>query len=224
LSLFRPNRAEYGDPANTNDSPREEYIVEIKTAKRFSLLIGCVALGASFRMDSRMVQLVRNEIGLGIYGGCSELIASNNTRVSCAIALQILFEALEQVSGFLIALDSSTLHGMSYLDVRIRFSFHDVMYNFHLLDLPLFDRHSGENMFDVLVQFSNALFPQWCDILVGSSTDGARSMTGRLRGLSTRLGQCSSAKLIRIWCGLHQLDLVMQRVFKNSLEEEFIEL
>jgi hypothetical protein len=110
---------------------------------------------------------------------------------------------------------------MSYLDVRIRFSLHDVMYNFHLLALPLFDRHTGENMFDVLVQFLNAFCPQWRDILVGSSTDGARSITERLRGLDTRLGQCSSAKLIRIWCGLHQFDLVMQRVFKNSLEEEF---
>jgi hypothetical protein len=108
---------------------------------------------------------------------------------------------------------------MSYLDVRIIFSVHDVMYNFHLLALPLFDRHTGENMFDVLVQFLNAFYPQWRDILVDSSTDGARPMTGRLRGLSTRLEQCSSAKLIRIWWGLHQLDLVMQIVFKNSLEE-----
>jgi hypothetical protein len=91
LSSFRPNKPEYGDPANPNDPPREEYIVEIKTAKRFSLLIGCVALGASFRMASRMVQLVRNESGLGVYGGCSELIASNYTWVACAVALKNIF-------------------------------------------------------------------------------------------------------------------------------------
>jgi hypothetical protein len=108
---------------------------------------------------------------------------------------------------------------MSYLGQQIRFSLHDFMYNFHLLALPLFDRHTGENMFDVLVPFLNAFYPQWRDILDGSSTDGARSMTGRLRGLSTRLGKCLSANVIRIWCGLHQLDLVMQSVFKNSLEE-----
>jgi hypothetical protein len=107
---FRPNKQEYGDPANPNDPPREEYIVEIKTAKRFSFLIGCVALGAPFRMASRMVQLVRNKSGLGVYGGCSELIAPNYTRVSCTVALQILSEALEHVSVFSIALDSSTLH------------------------------------------------------------------------------------------------------------------
>jgi hypothetical protein len=182
-----------------------------------------VALGASFRMASRMVQLVRDESGLGICGGCRELIASKYTRFACAVDLQILSEALEHVSGFSIALDSSTLHGMSYLDVRIRFSLHDVIYNFHILALPLFDRHTGEDMSDVLVQFLNAFYPQWRDILVGSSTDGARSMTGNLGGLSTRFGQCSPAKLIRIWCGLHQLDLVMQkfsifRLKKNSIQ------
>jgi hypothetical protein len=46
-------------------------------------------------------------------------------------------------------------------------------------------------------------------------------MTGRARGLATRLGQCTTAKLIRIWCGLHQLDLVVGRVFKKALDEEF---
>lgn len=27
--------------------------------------------------------------------------------------------------------------------------------------------------------------------------------------------------MIRIWCGLHQLDLVMQRIFKNALDDDF---
>ncbi|KAH6566146.1 hypothetical protein BASA60_009601 [Batrachochytrium salamandrivorans] len=46
-------------------------------------------------------------------------------------------------------------------------------------------------------------------------------MTGRIQGLATRIDQCTAGKLIRIWCGLHQLDLVMQRVFKASLDEKF---
>jgi hypothetical protein len=104
-------------------------------------------------MASRMVQHVREESGLGVYSGLSELIASNHTRVACAVALKILPEAHEHVSGFSIALDSSTLHGMSYLGVLVMFSLHDVVYNFHLLALPLFDRHSGENALDVHVLF-----------------------------------------------------------------------
>jgi len=48
-------------------------------------------------------------------------------------------------------------------------------------------------------------------------------MTGRVRGLATLLeSKTTTAKLIRVWCGLHQLDLVMQRVYKASLEGAFL--
>jgi hypothetical protein len=46
-------------------------------------------------------------------------------------------------------------------------------------------------------------------------------MTGRARGLAKRLGQSKAANLIRIWCGLHKLDLVMRRIFKKALDEGF---
>jgi hypothetical protein len=62
---------------------------------------------------------------------------------------------------------------------------------------------------------------KWRDIIVGCSTDGARLMTGRPLGFATRLGQCTNANLIRIWFGLHQLDLFKMLVFKKALDEEF---
>ncbi|KAH6573087.1 hypothetical protein BASA62_003121 [Batrachochytrium salamandrivorans] len=49
------------------DDVDDAYVVEIKTPKRFSLVVGCVALGASFRMASKMVQLVRDESGLSFF-------------------------------------------------------------------------------------------------------------------------------------------------------------
>jgi hypothetical protein len=67
-------------------------------------------------------------------------------------------------------------------------------------------------MFKVLVKFLNALHPPWKDYLIGGSTDGAQSMTGQIHGLATRLSQSTSATLVWIWCGLHQLDLVMEDV------------
>jgi hypothetical protein len=79
---------------------RDEYVVEIKTAKSFSLVVGCVALGSSFRMAARMVQLFRDESGLLIYSECSQLVASNYTRVACAVSLHIISDSLSRVSGF----------------------------------------------------------------------------------------------------------------------------
>jgi hypothetical protein len=45
-------------------------------------------------------------------------------------------------------------------------------------------------------------------------------MTGRVQGLVSRLEQACTSDIIRIWCGLHQLDLVMQRVYKPALQNE----
>jgi hypothetical protein len=224
LSMFRlivPEDNDEGGDDYLNQISCEEYSVQIKTPRRFSLLVGCVALGASFRLAARMVQLVRDESGLSLYGGCTDLMASNYTRVACAVCLQIISDVLGEVKGYSIALDCSTLHGMSYIDIRIRFTLHGVLNNFHLLALPLFGRHTGELMFEALVRFMDALYLPWRETLVGISTDGDRSMTGRVQGLVTRVDAVTSTRLIRVWCGLHQLDLVMQQVFKRALDDEF---
>jgi hypothetical protein len=57
LGLFKLKEHVDGesDAEDAEQSSRDEYVVEIKTAKRFSLVIGCVALGSSFRMAARMV-------------------------------------------------------------------------------------------------------------------------------------------------------------------------
>jgi hypothetical protein len=46
-------------------------------------------------------------------------------------------------------------------------------------------------------------------------------MTGSVRGVATRMEQVANPGFIQVWCGLHQVDLVMQRVFKSLKEEEF---
>jgi hypothetical protein len=168
-----------------------------------------------------MVQLVRDESGLSVYGGCNDWMASNYTHVACAACLQIISDVLGKVNGYSIALDCSTLHGMSYLDIRTRFTINGVLYNFQSLALPLFARHTGELMFEAFVKFMDALYPQRREALVGMSTDGDRSMTGRIQGLVTPVSEVTSTNLIRVWCGLHQLDIVMQQVFKNALDDKF---
>ena len=204
-----------------SDGPLTQYKVKINHSKRFSLVVGVVALGASFRLASRTMQLFRDESGIGLYSGCSDMLVADYARVACAVGLQVIYEALCRVTGFSIALDASTHQCMSYLDVRIRFLMHGNINNFHLLAIPLVDRHTGENMFNVVTTFLDALYAQWRGRLVGCATDGAQSMTGRVRGVVSRLAACTTGKFVRIWCGLHQLDLVMQRVFKNSLDESF---
>ena len=42
-------------------------------------------------------------------------------------------------------------------------------------------------MFATPVKFLNTLIPSWRICIIGVSTDGDRSMTGKIRGLSTQL-------------------------------------
>ncbi|KAH6567445.1 hypothetical protein BASA50_003292 [Batrachochytrium salamandrivorans] len=200
----------------------DNYVVTVKMTQRFNLCVRYIACGATFRMASRLMQVTVEESGLAYLRGCSDTIASDYARIVCAASLQKISEALEAVWAFSIALDCSTHQSTSYLDVRCRFCLHEIIYNFHLMAIPLFERHTGENMFATLVKFMNALIPSWRNRLVGVSTDGDRSMTGRIRGLSTRIESEASPGIIRIWCGLHQMDLVMQRIFESALNEGYL--
>ena len=209
------------DRENGEQGQRDLYEVVIKNPRRFNLCVDFVACGASFHMASRLMDCTQAESGISLYGGCSDVVASNYTRFVCAYALQILSDVLETTWAFSIALDGSTHQGLSYLDLRVRFQLKGKLFNFHLMAIPLFERHTGANMFDVLVRFMDAVVRDWRRRCIAVSTDGARSMTGRVQGVVTRIQQVCTRGLIRVWCGLHQLDLVMQRVFKPALEGDF---
>ena len=47
-------------------------------------------------------------------------------------------------------------------------------------------------------------------------------MTGCTQGLLTRIDRVTNHGMIRVWCGLHQLDIVIHRVYKKSLDDEFM--
>jgi hypothetical protein len=184
-----------------------------------SLLIGCVVHGASFRLVSRIVQLGPDESDLSFYGGCNDLMASDYTRVACAACLLILSD---DFGKFAWIFNRIRLHCTACLISIYALALLSMEFvQFHLLALPLCARHTSELMLEAILIFMDALYPQWRETLVGMSTDGDRSMTGRIQGLVARVSKVTSTNLIRVWCGLHQLYIVMQRVFKNALGDDF---
>jgi hypothetical protein len=221
LQLFK--KLDDPDPENGEEGQRDLYEVVIKTPRTFHLCINFVACGASSRIAARLMDCTQAESGLGImYGGCTATVASNYTRFVCAYCLQVLSDVLRQVWAFSITLDESIHQGKSYLDIRVRFHVRGKLFNFHLMAIPLLcERHTSQNMFDVLVRFMDAVVPSWRTRCIAVSTDGVRSMTGRSQGVATRIQQVCAPGLLRIWCGLPQLDLVTQRVCKPALEGDF---
>jgi hypothetical protein len=79
-------------------------------------------------------------------------------------------------------------------------------------------------MFSAMAHVLDQLCPSWRDKIVGVATDGDRSMTAGVKGVATRIeNETTDGTICRVWCGLHQLDLVMQRNLKSICVETFIE-
>jgi hypothetical protein len=68
--------------------------------------------------------------------------------------------------------------------------------------------------------------PNWTIRLFGLTSNGARNMTGRVASVVTCLDvmMYNDYSLIRIWCGAHQLDLVMEDIMNNVIKERFFSI
>ena len=53
----------------------------------------------------------------------------------------------------------------------------------------MFESHTGENIFILGSSILNVLCPQWQVQLIGIGSDEARSMTGHLQGVVTRIAR-----------------------------------
>lgn len=161
--------------------------------------------------------------GVSRLGNVSDTTVANQARIVCAINLQRISEVLNDSSvwAFSLANDSSTHYGRSYFDNRIRFHRNGVLYNIYTLAMPIFERHTGENIFNLVSDFLRVLCSQWRGKLLSVGTDWASLNTRHLNGVVTRIEQAIEHKLYRVWCGLHQLDLVMEYAYTDIKDNEF---
>jgi hypothetical protein len=128
----------------------------------------------------------KDESGMSVFGGCSDVVASNYTCIVCEHSLQILSDIMQQTWAITLAFDGSTHQGMSYLDVQTRFHINGSLFNIHLMAIPLFEQDTAENMFVVLKKLLDAVFnPTWKLKCISVSSDGARNMIGSRNGLVT---------------------------------------
>jgi hypothetical protein len=137
--------------------------------------------------------------------GINDLIFGQYVRVLVANNLQMIADMLgdDIVGAFSLAGDVSTHHGQSFFDLRMRICLKGRLLNLHLMAIPMFDRHSALNIFKVFVKFLDALYSKWRSKLIGMSSDGENTMTGRHGGLVTRTVACAENPVLRIWCPPH---------------------
>ncbi len=109
-----------------------------------------------------------------------------------------------------LAGDRSVHHGQSFFDMHVCVCYRGELVNLHLVAMPMFKHHSVVNIFNLIAKFMDALYIKWCAKLIGVSTDGKNTMTGRHVGVVTRLVDCADNDVLRIWCTPHQIDIVVK--------------
>ena len=211
------------EDAADDDEAHDAYTVTIKSSRQFRLVIKFVTCGTSFHLTSRLLTQIKEEAGLGYLTGVNDVKVSQYVRVVVAANLQRISEILDKIWAFSIAVDAGHTSGTSYFDVRIRFCRDITVHNLHFLALPIRDRKTTQNLFDLASQALDAVIPRWRQKLIGISTDGENTMTGRLNGLATLFQRAVDGDdLFRIWCALHQLDLVVQAAYQKLHDETFV--
>lgn len=129
-------------------------------------------------------------------------------RVQC----RAIFNILRMRWAFSIAVYASTCMNISYVDICARFFTKPFLWfisyiNFVVRISYLFV--TVWNFFKLL----DVLSPNRRSQLISATSDAARNMTGHVSGVIMRLQQCSLEEFISVWCILHQLDILLQKVY-----------
>ena len=210
LGIFE--KVDADDPADV-DVGTHAYRANIDSDLSFSLIVRYIGTGMSLRQATIALEATKDLLRNPLLGFPSQAKTQSYVRVACAVTFQVLSSLLPRLWAFSLAVDASTCQGSSYLDMRVRFVLKGVLYNLHVVALPLSGSHTGEAQFNYVCAVLDVLCPRWKQSLISATTDGARDMTGRHSGLVTRLMNVVSPGFLRVWCLLHQLDILMQRLY-----------
>ena len=205
------------------ENGEEHYEASVSNKIQYELIVSYVSIGVSFRQCSRLLLSCKELANLSEVGNCNVAKVIQAVRFTCCQNYEVLCKILQHAWAFSIAMDAGTKASVPYLDVRVRATVDGSLYNLHLVALPMTESHTGENTFLLIEKFLDALCSNWRKKLISVSTDGASNMQGRYQGAVTRLDDVCCDGFYRIWCGAHQLDLVIQSIFVQMLNNTFVE-
>jgi len=90
--------------------------------------------------------------------------------------------------------------------------------------VPFYGRDTVVNILVLIVKILDVLFPMRCDKLISVSNNGENTMTGLHGGLVTLLEKEATNNILRVWCALHQMDIVIKKVMKAMMDGLFYKI
>ncbi|BBM99397.1 hypothetical protein MPTK1_1g21000 [Marchantia polymorpha subsp. ruderalis] len=219
LSLFKK-------PSGEIAPGKAVYEVVLKNKLQFDLVADHLASGLSFRQVVSVMHHTKARIGIRRLGCLSDTDVSNCARVLVACNLQVLRNllALESNWAISLAVDASTHLEHSYFDVSIHMHHSGVLYNLHILTLPIHNHHLAIVLSGMVIKMIDVLCTRWRSILLGIGSDGANVMTWRIGGVVTLLVNETTHDVYRSWCLVHQADLVCKAQLNNLFDGQFMKM
>ncbi|KAE9339884.1 hypothetical protein PF008_g11365 [Phytophthora fragariae] len=191
---------------------------------RFTLSVKHLRVGLSFRQTAAVIQQQYNVTGNSKLYGMTDAMTGTYARILVAYSFQRISNLIADPNmwGFAFACDITTHTDRSFIDQRVRVAVDSVLVNLHLLAIPMFDRHTAVVQVRLIVRVLDILSANWRDKLIGISSDGENTMTGRHGGVVTLLEKETTHSVLRVWCAAHQMDLVMKAGFAIFGSGDFV--
>lgn len=212
------------DALKANDSvyvTTSKYCIRFNNPAQFYLITDYLSVGATLQIALQILAMRRKSTSLASLWSLPDLNGTPYARFICALNLQSLKDMLAGLWIFSVAMNMSTHMATSYLNIYIRLHCNSNLLNFHLLAILMFFLHTGDQIFLQAANGLDLLAPGWKDVQVSISSTGERKGTVHIQGVVTRFEQAALPCLFRMWCGLHQLDIKLQRFFVSLMGEPF---
>ncbi|KAI9911485.1 hypothetical protein PsorP6_009748 [Peronosclerospora sorghi] len=209
LALFVP---EIG-----SDNAVQHYTVRIKNPLYFQLVTAHLSHGLSFRQVAAVLESSKLLLGVVKIESIPDAQVSNFARILVAVSIS---RSLTRFLNPLKFLDFPLL----LIPRHIVFHYQNPLHNIHVAALPMSERHTAVNIYDLIVKVFNVLCPSWRKKALGIASDGANVMTGQIGGVVTLLERDCLFPIHTTWCMLHQIDLVVKERVNNLLGGEFISI
>ncbi|RQM25296.1 hypothetical protein B5M09_011286 [Aphanomyces astaci] len=202
------------------------YTATIKNDMRFELAMDYVGAGISFREAAAAVQHARVRTNTPKVQGMADLIVAKSVRVLVAVGLQMIAKLIDDPSvwAFSRAGDGSTHRGKSFFDLRTRVCYRGFLIKLHLVAIPMFERHTAAKFFRLIVNFLDELYVNWRAKLLGFSSDGENTITGRHGDLVTLIVREAENDAIRFWCPPHHIDIVVKKSAECIFEGSWVNI
>jgi len=199
------------------------YQVEIKNEVRFNLAMDYISAGLSFRQSAKVMGFTQKRLKNPLLVGLNDHMVGQYARIIVGTSLQDFANILsvQRMWAFALAFDSSTHQGTSFFDIRIRLAILGNIHNLHLVTVPNFQRHTAVNTAALIYTIMDCTFHDWRTKLIGLSTDGENTMTGRYGGVVTLVEREATNQIIRVWCPIHQIDLHSKNAINTMTDGEF---